>query len=322
MLSGELNACVVSAAENNSFPKTTLEHRYKSEDDAAGGAEVITLFDVSLGVVTGRLFGHSLGLSGYICEMTLASAPASFPGMLVSACNSDQLIKCWEVGRLTGQQGAGAAPGHSLARPTHTLQGGEVAASFTGLRSLALVDICGVPIVFASSLDHAIKAWDVRLGRCLFELSTGNADVEQICWHAPSCSLLALTERHQSRASHAREHMERFGESLGDETPEEEDEDAWPQEAYHEEGDFGTPRPQDAAIAGPGAELALLLPGVLWDGIGSDGGFGGSPMQTIVEYRFMERPRHVPRIPKWHDRFEQRKGKPAKHMLLNEECFS
>ena len=165
------------AAENNSFRKTTLEHRYKSEDDAAGGAEVITLFDVSLGVVTGRLFGHSLGLSGYICEMTLASAPASFPGMLVSACNSDQLIKCWEVGRLTGQQGAGAAPGHSLARPTHTLRGGEVAASFTGLRSLALADICGVPIVFASSLDHAIKAWDVRLGRCLFELSTGSASL-------------------------------------------------------------------------------------------------------------------------------------------------
>ena len=73
---------------------------------------------------------------------------------------------------------------------------------------------------------------------------------------------------------------------------------------------------------GPGGEVALLLPGVLWDGIGSDGGFGGSPTQTIVEYRFMERPRHVPRIPKWHDRFEQRKGKPAKHMLLNEECFS
>ena len=168
------------------------------------------------------------------------------------------------------------------------------------VRAVALAEICGVPVVFSGSPDHAVKCWDLQMGCCLYELSTGNASVTKMQWHAPTASLLVLAERHQSQASHAREHYERFGErfddtaAADDEEEEEQQHSRWPADAYHSEGDFE----------------------VLWDCVGGEqSSLGGTPLQTVVEYRFEPRPVHPKRVPEWAEKLNG--GEPVVYPMLD-----
>ena len=303
---------------------------FEGQGGEAGNAAaaVISLFDAYAGVVVARLFGHS---PGRITSMELAVSPA-LPGLLVSSSN-DQIIKCWDIGTTRPTTGTSTASSSTAAaaaaaaavaggpestavavakpnlncRPKFSLWGGDVCEKHLDtVRAVALAEICGVPVVFSGSADDAVKCWDLQMGCCLYELSTGNASVAKMQWHAPSASLLVLAERHQSQASHAREHYERFGERFDDADVEEEEEEEeqqqqqqhsrWPAEAYHSEGDFE----------------------VLWDCVGGEqSSLGGKPVQTVVEYRFEPRPVHPKRVPKWAEKLNG--SKPVVYPMLDTE---
>ena len=260
-----------------------------SETKPVENAAVISLFDTNAGTVVARLFGHCPAGSGHITQMELASS-AALPGLLVSS-STDQLIKCWVI------KSAGLN-----CEVTHTLSGGDVCPGYDcETRPVALAEINGTPIVFSGSPAKAVKVWDLKIGCCMYELSTGNASVSVLQLHGPSASLIVLAERHQSQASHARAHRERFGEGFGDESEESEDElenmARWPAEACHGAADFD----------------------VLWDCLGGEQGkLGGRPTQTVVEYRFEPRPAQ-PVQEVWSSTVQSLAGKPMMHRLLDKE---
>ncbi|CAE6499741.1 unnamed protein product [Rhizoctonia solani] len=52
-------------------------------------------------------------------------------------------------------------------------------------RSVALAHPDGIPIIFTGTDDREqIKVWDLRVSACMYELATGNNEVNSLCWDA------------------------------------------------------------------------------------------------------------------------------------------
>jgi hypothetical protein len=214
-------------------------------------SEVICLLDVSTGAPAGHLFGHAPTDCDCMELTALAAGGLALPNTLASS-GADLCVKIWDV---------------RSKRPTHTLVGRE--RELGQPRALAFAPVGGAPILFSGSADQAIKCWDLRANaKCLYELATGNAEVEALAWHAEGCSLIALTLRENVR----QEKMQ--WDQLASESEEEEEEEEW--------GEW----PRDGV-----SHEADAFGGVLWDTPEGD--------QALVQYRFMRQPRQPNRC--WDD---------------------
>ena len=185
-------------------------------------SEVLCLLDLATGRSVGHLFGHCPNAPGYItCTRALAAGGCEALAHTLASAGSDDTIKVWDT---------------RTRRPTHTLVGQERADA----TALAFAPEGGAPLLFSGASDGAIRLWDLRSDRprCVYELATGNACVEELAWDSERHTLVALTRRREaSRGGRAFA----FGGGGGCSSDDEEAEpwDAWPRDAHHPADDFG-----------------------------------------------------------------------------------
>lgn len=122
---------------------------------------------------------------------------------------------------------------------------------------VALVSEGGYPFCFTGGQNESVLAWDLRMLRNMYELSTGNTAVRSLYWSESSHSLLAVTEcDYFDRLGNAIGYEETYeyngtDDELSDDEGEEGNEEdyvrngekeepySWPKEAAHTAKDFG-----------------------------------------------------------------------------------
>ncbi|KAI0789846.1 hypothetical protein C8Q75DRAFT_126910 [Abortiporus biennis] len=130
----------------------------------------------------------------------------------------------------------------------------------------------GIPTLFTGGTrTEAIRVWDVRARKLVYDLSTGNTEVHALAWDSQRSTLYAATEcnymdrmgstfdyrvartpkfirkreREQFKAQHGGGNAEGEDEEMDDEDYDDDDDDdedeeiGWPNRAYHDEGFFG-----------------------------------------------------------------------------------
>ncbi|KAG9127563.1 hypothetical protein FRC07_012193 [Ceratobasidium sp. 392] len=102
----------------------------------------------------------------------------------------------------------------------------------------------GIPTIFTGTgKAEQIRMWDVRARTSVYELATGNNQVESLAWDSTrNCLYAATAWSYRDRLGYRHDYRTRRS-SGRDEDDEDEDEDdeehAWPRNAWHDENYFG-----------------------------------------------------------------------------------
>ncbi|GAQ78168.1 hypothetical protein KFL_000090140 [Klebsormidium nitens] len=115
-----------------------------------------------------RLFGHT----GIVAQLNASEA---LPHLLASASH-DSSAKIWDL---------------RTESAVCTLE----SRTYDSLAAVALCAPGGsYPLCFTGGDNECVQAWDLRMMRGLYELSTGNNEPAALYWHEVSQSLLAVTD--------------------------------------------------------------------------------------------------------------------------------
>ncbi|KAH9935224.1 uncharacterized protein BXZ73DRAFT_76917 [Epithele typhae] len=122
----------------------------------------------------GRIVTRFLGHGGEVAHISTDSR--GNPNLFVTAC-TDGYARMFDVR-------------HPLPVLTFNV---EREKSHCG--DVVLVHPDGIPTLFtAGTRSHQVKLWDIRAKQCVYELSTGNNDVNGLAWDSATSSLFVATE--------------------------------------------------------------------------------------------------------------------------------
>jgi WD40 repeat protein len=96
--------------------------------------------------------------------------------------------------------------------------------------------IDGIPFAFTGGSDEGIRVWDLRLGTCLYELSTGNSTVHGIYYHNTSNTLYASVESNHQDDNYM--DGDDYDSEMDEDSDDERYDSPWPTQAVHGRYDF------------------------------------------------------------------------------------
>lgn len=161
---------------------------------------IVLTYDLETQQVRNLFLGHISSIHD------ISPAPEAWPGAdnLFATCARSGDVKIWDVRSRCG------AAAITLTGSTDPMQavvlaanrGCSVAAGAAGSSSSGNNQLGAGMLCFAGGSCEAVWAWDLRggNGQALYQLSTGNLDVESLVWHEGTSSLVASGDsKHEDR---------------------------------------------------------------------------------------------------------------------------